>query len=311
MNFKDFKKNKNKLKDAITKVGEEEDNKSKGLETYYPKLDKDGNGEAIIRFLPQPNSDKIAYQRMYKHKAGGTGNFLSLFCPTSFDKNAYKDCPLCQIAGTEYKRQIAAGIKRPMGITEQRKASTVINVLVVEDDSQPDFVGRVMPMFIGRDLLAMIDKKLFPKKRGDKQPKAEVIYDLWEGRNFILDISKGSNGYPDYSDCDWAPETSPVATTENKIEEVFKQLVDLEAQYNNVEKRLSNDALIEKWDAFHSGGSTPSIGDRKKETEKQAVKDKAEDKAKKEAETKHTETFSTNDVSNDAPAEGNDEDVPW
>jgi len=312
MNFKDFKKNKNKLKDAISKVSAEEENKNTGLETYFPKADKDGNALSTIRFLPQPNADKLAYQRIYKHKAGGKGNFISLFCPTSFDKSAYKDCPLCQIAGAEYKRQKDSGVDRPQGITEQRKPSTVINVLIVEDDRQPAYVGKVMPMFIGRDIVTMIDKKLFPKKRGDKQPEAEIIYDLWEGRNFIIDISKGSNGYPDYDDCEWSAETSAVATTDKKIEEIYKQLIDLEKQYNNVEKLLTPDKMVEKWDAYHSGGRTPSIDDKRKASDAQAKKDAQAKEKEKEKEKEHSKTFSTNDTASESvPDDANDESVPW
>jgi len=309
MNFKDFKKQKAGLKKAISKVSEDEKSKSNRVETYFPKVDKNGNGYSIVRFLPQPNTDKMAYLRMAKHGSKTASSWLSMFCPTSFGK-PYADCPLCAIAGAEYKRQKDAGVERPQGITEQRKWSTVINVLVIEDDNQPDLVGTVLPMFLGRDILAKIDKKLFPKKRGDVQPEAEIIYDLWEGRNFTLDISKGSNGYPDYSECVWASEKTPVASSEKKIEEIYKQLIDLDKQYHDETKLLSADKMIEKWDAFHSSGGGKSIDEKRKDADKQAEKDIDKKETEKEKEKEHSESFSTNDTSDNEKKIDND-DCPW
>ena len=90
-------------------------------------------------------------------------------------------------------------------------------VLVLEDDQQPELVGKIMIMQYG----TQIRDKVMAEKNGDITGVGCNIFDLAEGKDFVLivkEIQTGEETYPDYKSSMFKPDTSslPVYSQERK-----------------------------------------------------------------------------------------------
>ncbi len=307
MDFKELKKKRNEMAGNFEKMREDQENKFKKDDSiYFPKLDANGNGNCVVRFLPQKDISKHPIQTVRAHKARINNKSLYLLCPSTF--GSMKDCDMCQIAGTEWNRQKENGVEFPK-VPEYRSTTNIVNVLVVKDKSQPDCVGHVKKMYLADTLVKKINNKLFPPKDEDgsliRQP--EMIHDLWEGKNFNIIISKGKNGFSDYGESGFEAEQTPVAKTETEIEAIFNQLFDLEPDRSRL---ISNDEMIEKWNTFHSINHGESIDDKSKRVKEEEAVKKEEKKQEKEAMDKVEEKFSNEAIADDSNHE-EDESLPW
>jgi len=80
-------------------------------------------------------------------------------------------------------------------------------VLVVEDEQQPDLVGKIMIMQYGKTL----KDKILAEKNGEISGVPCNVFDLSAGKDFVLlvkEIQTGDEIYPDYKNSMFKPETS-------------------------------------------------------------------------------------------------------
>jgi len=308
MDFNTFKRNRKQMSESLTKMREEKEEKFKPDDTiYFPKVDSKGNAYAVVRFLPQRDMNKHPIQHIYNHKADINGKKLSILCPSTF--GSMKDCDMCMEAGIEWKAQKDSGIEFPK-VPEYRKKTSIINVLVVKDKAQPEFEGQVKKMFLANVIVDKINNKLFPPKddEGNLIRQPEMIHDLWEGKNFNIEIHKNKSGYNDFSDSQFEAESTPVAKTEKEIEDIFNHIFDIEPDRKRL---LSNQELREKWDAFHSMNHGESIEEKKKIEVREEIKKKEVEKVEmKKAVEKAEEEFSNTAVEKESSSV-DDDDLPW
>lgn len=305
MDFKDFKKNRSKLAENIEKIRDEKENKKDfGKDNYFPKLDELGNGFAVIRFLPQKDMAKLPVQVNYSHRAKIGNKNINLVCPSTF--GSMKDCPLCQEAANEWAMRNKAGEEKPK-VDAYRHKSEVVNILVVKDDSQPEMVGQVKKFYIPFPVLEKLNNKLMPPKNTDgtlKKP-AEMVHDLWEGKNFNLEIKRDKRNYNDYSESCFESVSTPVGKTEAEIEAIFNQLFDLESDRSKIA-----DDIVEKWNIFHAVNGSGTLADNKEALNEKVKEKEAEAVKEKEAEKKAEAEFSNSDVA-DSSNSADEEALPW
>lgn len=80
-------------------------------------------------------------------------------------------------------------------------------VLILEDDQQPDLVGKIMILQYGKT----IKDKISAEKNGEISGVSTNVFDLANGKDFVLlvkEISTGDETYPDYKMSMFKPETS-------------------------------------------------------------------------------------------------------
>ena len=80
-------------------------------------------------------------------------------------------------------------------------------VLVIEDEQQPDLVGKIMIFQYGKT----IKDKISAEKSGEISGVSTNVFDLANGKDFVLlvkEISTGDETYPDYKMSMFRPETS-------------------------------------------------------------------------------------------------------
>lgn len=80
-------------------------------------------------------------------------------------------------------------------------------VLVLEDEQQPELVGKIMIMQYGKT----IKDKIQAERNGEISGKPCNVFDLSEGKDFVLvvkEIQTGDETYPDYKMSMFKPETT-------------------------------------------------------------------------------------------------------
>ena len=202
---------------------------------WKPEVDKAGNGYAVIRFLPAPDSEDLPWAKLYTHAFQGTGGW---FIENSLTTLGQKD-PV-----SEHNSQLwNSGIESDKEIArkQKRKLSYYANIYVVKDSANPHNEGQVF--------LYKFGKKIFDKLTAAMQPEFEDEdpinpFDFWVGANFKLKIKKVA-GYWNYDSSEFDRQ-SALLDDDDAMEAIWKKeysLAELIApdqfkSYDELKKRL-------------------------------------------------------------------------
>lgn len=203
---------------------------------FYPTLNAEGIGFAIIRFLPSIYGT-LHWSQAFSHGfKGPTGKWLIEECPTTKGH----DCPICQSnselweTGLEYNKQIVRERKR--------KETFYYNILVVSHPSNPADEGTVRLFKSGPVVYNMLMAAQKPKFPGEPVIDA---FDPWNGANFALKIYRDDNKNIKYDKSAFAAPSC--IGTDEYIEEILNKSVDLAEftadskykTYDELKKRLN------------------------------------------------------------------------
>jgi hypothetical protein len=185
---------------------------------WKPTVDKAGNGQAILRFLPPPVGEKLPWVRLWDHGfQGPTGKWYienSLTTLNLPDPVAELNSELWN-SGVEANKEIAR--------KQKRRLYYYSNILVVKDPANPENEGKVFVFKYGKKIFDKIKDVMMPAFEDD--PKINP-FDFWKGANFRLKIRQ-VEGYRNYDKSDFEPE-SPIATSDEEIEAIWKKQHSLE-----------------------------------------------------------------------------------
>lgn len=112
-------------------------------------------------------------------------------------------CPLSKLYFdvTKSKTPDANAIERVENIKYQKKYYSY--VLVLEDEQQPELVGKIMILEFGNDIY----KKIKLEKSGEKTNVKTNVFSMTSGKDFIFYVTqkKTDKGitYPDYAECEF------------------------------------------------------------------------------------------------------------
>lgn len=211
-------------------------------------VDKNGNGFAVIRFLPAIAGEEVPYVRLWKHSFQGNGGWYiedSLTTINKADPCAEMNTKLWdQGEGSEGRAFVSQKSKR--------KLSFISNIYVVKDPANPENEGKVFLFSYG--------KKIFDKIFEAANPKFDDVvafdpFDFWEGTNFKLKASKVAN-YRNYDHSEWdlvdledgrKGPRGPLFSDDAKMEKIWKQEYSLTAEVAPTNPRFkSYNQLLEK-----------------------------------------------------------------
>ena len=239
MSFSDLKKQSSlgSLTQKLVKEVEKMSTSGGGADErlWKPELDKSGNGFAVIRFLPAPDSEDLPWAKMYSHAFQGPGGW---YIENSLTTTGGKD-PV-----SEYNRDLwNSGNEADKDTVrkQKRKLSYYANIYVVKDPTNPQNEGGVF--------LYKFGKKIFDKLMEAMQPEFEDEspinpFDFWQGANFKLKIVK-KDGYWNYDKSEF-DKVSPLLEDDDALEALWKKQYSLAAvtapdqfkSYEDLEKRL-------------------------------------------------------------------------
>jgi len=184
---------------------------AKGSTEIYkpsPAKGKDNIYTATIRFIPNWQAPKtksrITKNYIWADMPGGQGREFG--CATS---TGSKNSPISDQFFLYWNK-----FKKSKNVTDEdimkkfsRQSKTYSLIEVVEDKNQPDLNGKIMVYAFPPAIGKLIDKEL----QGDEDASEDPInaYDLFEGRHFLLKITKKGE-WNNYDDCKFKGKGTPI-----------------------------------------------------------------------------------------------------
>lgn len=231
-----MKKNSSESLQSLVKELDKSSNKgySKDERIYYPQRDKEGNGYAIIRFLPEGENFNLPYVKTFSHGFKDVGGWLIDECPTTIEQK----CPVCEAngelwnSGTEENKKIASRRKR--------KTKYYSNILVVNDPANPENNGKNFLFAYGTKIFNKIELAARPKFEHEKPID---VFHLLEGADFELKITKvdGNTNY----DSSRFKDPSPVSESEEEMERIWNGMYDL-SEFKDPKRFKSHEDLLKR-----------------------------------------------------------------
>jgi len=177
------------------------DDKQTTSDLYKPSPDNGKNGvyESLIRFLPNVKNPRKPYIRKYVY-----------WLEDSEGKGFYVDSPStvgdkCPVQDMFFKlRNSESAIDKKNSEQLKRKEVYYALIQVVDDANSTDDVGKVKVWRFGYKIKQKIDDELNPKYDEPTQ-----VFDVFEGKNFELNISK-LGGFPNYDSCKFQSKIKPM-----------------------------------------------------------------------------------------------------
>jgi len=222
MQKKKFKIDWGNAMDKIKNQENSSKNSFKDERVYYPQFNENGTAQAIIRFLPSPDTE-IPFINVFSHSIKGPGGWYIENCPTTL-KN---ECPVCKANSSIWDSDPDTARSR------KRKYNYYSNILVVKDPKNPENENKVFLFKYGFKIHQKIMEKLQPEEGGVDEPI--MIFDYYDGTNFKLSIKKvqvGSVKMPNYDSSEF--QTPCEVGTDEEIEKISKSLYSL-ADFNKPE----------------------------------------------------------------------------
>ena len=254
-NFSDLRKNRGNF-DSLMKAVESianPSNEKKGDDDRFwkPTVDKAGNGQAVLRFLPAPAGEELPWVRVFDHGfQGPTGKWYIENSLTTINKND----PVGELNSELWNSGIEAN--KEIARKQKRRLSYISNVLVVRDPANPENEGKVF--------LYKYGKKIFDKIKDVMQPTFEDEepinpFDFWQGANFKLRIRQ-VEGYRNYDKSEF-DSVSVLSDNDDEIESLWKKQHSL-ASFLDPANFKSYDELKVKLNAVLSGGARVATAEK-------------------------------------------------
>jgi len=184
--------------------------------------DKKKGYRSVVRFLPNLTKDgkvgqsaieKITHYVDIKNAKELSGWFDS-------PKNFNEKCPLTDLYYNMQNSKNAILQERSKSLKYSKKYYSY--VLVIEDDQQPECVGKIMIFQYGKT----IKDKIQAERNGEITGVPCNVFDLAAGKDFVMlvkEISTGDETYPDYKNSMFKPEASSIPLY-NEEKSTFKNV---------------------------------------------------------------------------------------
>lgn len=172
--------------------------------------DKSKGYRSVIRFLPNLTKDsKVGQSAIEKitHyvKLSDTPELSGYY---DSPKNFGDKCPLSSLYYNLKNSKNAILESKADALNYSKKYYSYI--VVVEDEQQPELVGKIMILQYGK----IIRDKILAEKNGEISGESCNVFDLATGKDFVMlvkEINTGEITYPDYKNSMFRPTSSPVS----------------------------------------------------------------------------------------------------
>jgi len=300
MSFADLKK-QSKLGSLTQKLVKEvekmNNNGSSSADDRFWKLecDKSGNGYAVIRFLPAPDSEDLPFVKLYSHAFQGPGGW---YIENSLTSLGQKD-PVSEYNTMLWNNGTDAG--KDSARKQKRKLTYISNIYVVKDPANPQNEGRVM--------LYKFGKKIFDKITAAMQPEfedEEAIdpFDFWQGANFKLK-AKNVAGYRNYDSSEFA-RPSALLDDDDAMEAIWKKQSSLQ-EFVGADQFKDYDVLKTRLDYVLGNKGTPKFQDQ--ETVEAEEDFRASNRGTAPAVTSTPGDFNAEDIVTSSSSSSDDDDA--
>lgn len=169
--------------------------------------DENGNGGALIRFLPDMNGVPfVTLSKIRAQNKDGKGFFVNEWSPTSIG--------LPDPFDEEFSKLWKAG-EKDTAKTLGRSIRFITNIYVVKDPANEENNGKVFLYDMSQSMMEMIKEVMIQTesmKALDEEPIA--VYNPVEGNNFLIKVKDGTNGIPTYESSKFADKVTGIFADE-------------------------------------------------------------------------------------------------
>lgn len=278
-----LRKNREEIADQ-TRKAIDDDGKSKYGDSRFWKLTrgKDGNGDAVIRFLPAPEGEKSPFVNKHVHNfPGASGAYFVENCPTTIGQQ----CPVCASNRAIWKSNSEDAARKIIG-QKKRQLKYYSNILVVDDPSNANNNGKVFLFEYGPKIFEKIKNAQNPQ---NSRIKAVDAFDIDYGANFIL-VATYENKQVNYDSCAFE-QSSPISDNDKELVSILESMHSLESLVSS-DNFKSYEELEKIFDNVENGVSRRKV--------------------KEDVETEESEEFDFSDSKkDDTESEVNLDDLPF
>ena len=186
---------------------------------WKPTVDDNGNGFAVIRFLPAAEGQELPWVRYFDHFfKGPTGQWYIEKSLTTMNQND----PV-----SEYNSRLwnsGHDEDKETARKQKRRLHYVSNILVVSDPSNPANEGKVFLYDFGKKIFDKIMDVMQPQFPGEEPINP---FDFWNGADFQLKI-RNVAGYRNYDKSEFKSTSGLCDGEETKLEATYNQLHELQ-----------------------------------------------------------------------------------
>lgn len=190
-----------------------------GSDFFKLTVDSDGNGSAVIRFLPQKDLSKLPYVETFSHyfQDEVTGKTYNELSASTFGERDV----IGLFNGWLWKKGYEDRVKG-----QKRTQNFYANVLVVKNPKDPTAEGEVKVFRFGKKIFDKIEAAMFPDEELGEE--AINVFDVFDGANFRLKAHQ-DGGFRSYNNSSFDGKLSAIADDEDDIMEILDKTHDLSA----------------------------------------------------------------------------------
>lgn len=224
---------------------------------YTLKKNDQGQGVAIIRFLPDAEMNTIQHMFTVNANRGKAWKrFVNEFSPQTIglpDPFQERWAELYNL-GDEKSREEAK--------VYGRGSTNIVNIKVITDPACPENEGKIFLYRMSDTLKSKIEKAMKPSEQDIALgAKPKQMFNPLAGHNFKLACSIGSNKITTYDDSEVISDVSSIYESPEQALEDIKNSTYLLSEFLKPESFLSYEELSKKLDWFDKKDSsaTPSV----------------------------------------------------
>jgi len=233
----------------------------KEVDTRFWTLSKDenGNGAAVIRFLPDPEG--VPFINMIKINAqlpkGQKGFFVSEWSPLTIGKPDPFNEKFLELWGSGQKDKAK---------TLGRSNRFFTNIKVIKDPANPENEGKIFLFDMSKTMLEMLKEVMIEteqmKALGEKPIQ---VFNPIDGHNFLIKSKMGENDIITYSSSKFADSSSAIYDSATDAEKDIKENAYALSEFLKEDAFLSYEELKDLLDKFLKEGKYAPKGQEQAE----------------------------------------------
>lgn len=250
----------NSLSSSENPFGEQEKTSASVDERFYKmKRDENGNGVALIRFLPDPNMKLM--QQVFRINVNANKNGERRWVSELSPQTIGKPCPFHE----EWARLWNSG-QKDESRQYARQTRYYANILVLKDPAQPECEGKVFLLDIGKKLKEKLEQAMMPNEMERSlgaTPKA--LFNPLQGNSFKLVSKKEATGFLGFDSSAVVEQVDGVFQDKETAVKFIKENCHDLGEFLKPEAYKSYDELKEKLNyvQYKDVGAAPSSAPQK------------------------------------------------
>lgn len=216
---------------------------------WTPTKNEDGNGTAIIRFLP--DMDGTPFVKIYNHGFPYQNNGKKFWwirnCINTFGYD--QKCPICEKNMELWNSAFESD--KSIASSRKRKLQYYSNIMVIKNPNKPEDEGKIFLYKYGKKIFDKIAEKMNPTEDMllDEDYVQFVPFDLYTGSDFLLTVTSVAGDktkgdiYNNYDKSKFSKQKPLFGGDDKKIEDVMGK-THLLSEFIDIKEFPTNEEVV-------------------------------------------------------------------